>query len=138
MYTVCFCPPDFEAHWSKFLNAKRAWLARLRRLHRPGLRLRLRRYFLRLQDLLPGTFHCSVCMEDRDTNTGVRFATCQHPFCQDCARGYVSSKLEGQELPILCPLCVTQTERSANQIGGESHSALIMNKHSNRVISDSS
>lgn len=57
-------------------------------------------------------------MEDFPTSQAVRFAPCKHPFCQECARAYVFSKVEAKQLPILCPMCMTEPNRPAKKTGG--------------------
>lgn len=129
---LAFYPPEIVYQWNWVFSGRAVWLARFRTLHWKRvfgaraawrvtlrrLRLRFGRDFLRLRDHLPGTFRCSICMEDYRTKNAIRFTPCRHPFCKDCARGYVLSKLEDRQLPILCPLCATETERPAARIGG--------------------
>ena len=111
---VTFCPPAFEAFWRGLSRGRTASLVGIRRT-----RMHMRRRSQAVQDIFPGTFRCSICMEDKKTSAAVRFSPCLHPFCKECARGYVSSKLEGRELPVLCPVCVTEAERPARKIGGK-------------------
>ncbi|KXS13374.1 hypothetical protein M427DRAFT_370824 [Gonapodya prolifera JEL478] len=49
-------------------------------------------------------FLCEVCMEDHRGSTCVRFDPCHHLFCQPCARGYFSSRLEAGD-PLAVGLC---------------------------------
>jgi hypothetical protein len=87
---------------------------------------RLRRFtrflgleFLALRDALPGNFHCRICMRDRVlTANAVRFAMCRHQACKGCARAYILSKLEERQLPILCPVCIADSERPGDLVGG--------------------
>lgn len=112
LVVICF-PPNFQIIWRRLYDDSVACFVRLRRL-----RLHLRQRFQALQDIFPGTFRCSICMEDHRTASAARFAPCRHPFCKECAAGFISAQVEEQTLPILCPLCMTETERAAKKIGG--------------------
>lgn len=79
---------------------------------------RIRHRVAELRDVLPGNFHCGICQESRTTATSARFAPCRHPFCRECARDYVRSQLADRRLPVLCPQCMTESERPSNAIGG--------------------
>lgn len=114
LLVVMIFPPNFQIIYVRLWSKLMAVFVRLRLL----LRLHLRQRIQGLQDMLPGTFRCSICMEDFRTSVAVRFAPCRHPFCEGCARAYVSSKVEVKQLPILCPTCMTEPDRPARKIGG--------------------
>ncbi|KAI9434828.1 hypothetical protein H4582DRAFT_1818325 [Lactarius indigo] len=50
-------------------------------------------------------FQCGICMEDMPEDSVARPDPCGHPFCRECMRGYVSSRLEEHRFPVLCPTC---------------------------------
>ncbi|KZO89802.1 hypothetical protein CALVIDRAFT_438376 [Calocera viscosa TUFC12733] len=52
----------------------------------------------------PKLFRCGICLEDEDASTVVRL-DCNHQFCVDSLKGFVSSRVEEGSLPIPCPSC---------------------------------
>lgn len=59
---------------------------------------------------VPRTFHCGICLEDENEQLVARFQPCNHPFCRDCARDYIRSKLSDNKFPILCPACAADKD----------------------------
>lgn len=59
---------------------------------------------------VPKTFHCGICLEDENEYMVARFESCKHPFCRDCVRDYIRSKLGENRFPILCPSCATEKD----------------------------
>ncbi|KAH9016423.1 hypothetical protein EDB83DRAFT_232584 [Lactarius deliciosus] len=44
-------------------------------------------------------------MESIPEDSVARLDPCEHAFCRECMRGYVSTRLEERRFPILCPTC---------------------------------
>ncbi|KAH9167937.1 hypothetical protein EDB89DRAFT_1644128 [Lactarius sanguifluus] len=44
-------------------------------------------------------------MEKMPEDSVARLDPCEHAFCRECMRGYVSTRLEERRFPILCPTC---------------------------------
>jgi hypothetical protein len=51
------------------------------------------------------TFDCGICMDTFHTGALAPMDGCDHPYCRECMRDYVQSKLESRTFPILCPTC---------------------------------
>ncbi|THH11647.1 hypothetical protein EW145_g510 [Phellinidium pouzarii] len=51
------------------------------------------------------TFDCSICMDKLPLDCVARVDNCQHMFCRECMRQYISSKLDERKFPISCPCC---------------------------------
>ncbi|KZT60602.1 hypothetical protein CALCODRAFT_429022 [Calocera cornea HHB12733] len=49
-------------------------------------------------------FRCGICLEDEDYST-VICLSCEHEFCCDSLKGFISSRVEEGSLPIPCPSC---------------------------------
>lgn len=56
------------------------------------------------------TFDCSICMEKLPIDDIAQIDGCQHSFCRDCIRHYISSKLEERKYPIPCPCCTAKSD----------------------------
>ncbi|KAL0954843.1 hypothetical protein HGRIS_003783 [Hohenbuehelia grisea] len=59
---------------------------------------------------LQRSFRCSICMDEHPEDDVARLSECGHAFCRDCLRGWILSRIEEHRHPILCPVCVTQSE----------------------------
>lgn len=59
----------------------------------------------------PKTFHCGICLSDENEHMVARFDPCNHPFCRDCVRDYIRSKVGEGRFPILCPICAAEREQ---------------------------
>jgi len=59
-------------------------------------------------DVQRPTFHCNVCLETYAVDDIVRVDLCEHAFCRECLRNYISSKLKDRHFPIFCPTCMTE------------------------------
>jgi hypothetical protein len=57
------------------------------------------------------TFDCGVCLETHAENHIIFIEPCRHPFCRDCIRSYISSKLRERNCSMTCPTCATQSNR---------------------------
>ncbi|KAG8686610.1 hypothetical protein FRC09_014027 [Ceratobasidium sp. 395] len=58
------------------------------------------------QESAPGrSFDCGICFETFHTGALAPMDGCDHPYCRECMREYVQSKLESRTFPILCPTC---------------------------------
>ncbi|KAJ7656296.1 hypothetical protein DFH06DRAFT_991742 [Mycena polygramma] len=65
-----------------------------------------------LQKLTQRVFECGVCFDEHPEDDVARVADCGHPFCRDCMKGYVVSKLKDKLYPISCPTCMTDAARA--------------------------
>ncbi|TCD67572.1 hypothetical protein EIP91_012269 [Steccherinum ochraceum] len=65
-----------------------------------------------LQQVVPATFTCSVCMDEHSEYMIARVDPCGHEFCRDCVRGYLKAKLGEHRYPILCPVCSTDRDKT--------------------------
>ncbi|KAG9096311.1 hypothetical protein FS749_008757 [Ceratobasidium sp. UAMH 11750] len=58
------------------------------------------------QESAPGqSFECGICFETFHAGALAPMDGCDHPYCRECMREYVQSKLESRTFPILCPTC---------------------------------
>jgi hypothetical protein len=55
----------------------------------------------------PSMFECGICLSEETEFMVFRFEPCGHPFCRDCVRHYVKSRIEEHRFPIVCPTCTT-------------------------------
>lgn len=94
------------------LSAVHSWTVRLPRY--------IRQLLIDLHDAFPRNFRCTICQGDHRTARPARFAPCRHAFCRGCARDYVRSKLSERRLPVLCPTCMIEPERSNWLVGCKS------------------
>jgi E3 ubiquitin-protein ligase RNF217 len=70
------------------------------------------------QEPAPGdTFDCGICLEKFQTGALAPMDGCNHPYCRECMRDYVQSKLGSRSFPILCPTCHA-TKGGGTQGGG--------------------
>lgn len=67
-------------------------------------------------------FHCRICLEEQLEECVARIDPCRHPFCRDCIREYIRTKLGEHCSSILCPECVA--EGGLHVPGGESANLL--------------
>lgn len=51
------------------------------------------------------TFDCGICFETFHPGALAPMDGCDHPYCRECMRDYVQSKLGSRTFPILCPTC---------------------------------
>ncbi|KAF8596757.1 hypothetical protein BDV93DRAFT_527868 [Ceratobasidium sp. AG-I] len=51
------------------------------------------------------TFDCGICFETFHPGALAPMDGCDHPYCRECMRDYVQSKLTSRTFPILCPTC---------------------------------
>jgi len=56
----------------------------------------------------PKPFQCGICLEDHPEDSVARIGQCRHPFCRNCLREYIRSKLSEHIYPIFCPVCVAE------------------------------
>ncbi|KAJ6620547.1 hypothetical protein B0H10DRAFT_2215822 [Mycena sp. CBHHK59/15] len=65
-----------------------------------------------LQMTVQRVFDCGVCFDKHPEDYVARVAGCAHPFCRECLKTYVVTKLGDKLFPIVCPMCVTDTARA--------------------------
>ncbi|KAL0953722.1 hypothetical protein HGRIS_004912 [Hohenbuehelia grisea] len=56
------------------------------------------------------TFTCKVCFDKYDDDDKAEIATCQHIFCRECLRGWITSKINDHRFPIFCPSCTADRD----------------------------
>ncbi|KAH6916032.1 hypothetical protein BKA70DRAFT_1092731 [Coprinopsis sp. MPI-PUGE-AT-0042] len=56
-------------------------------------------------------FDCLVCFEKIEWEDGARMTDCEHSFCKDCIEGHIQSKLDENQFPITCPVCLADRNR---------------------------
>jgi len=61
-------------------------------------------------------------MEKMPEDSVARPDPCRHPFCRECMREYVSSRLEEHRFPILCPTCTAGKGKGKGVTGEVSQS----------------
>ncbi|KAG2123275.1 hypothetical protein DEU56DRAFT_830093 [Suillus clintonianus] len=80
--------------------------------------VQLRDQMQALAAALPHNFSCAICMEEQPVDNSVDLE-CNHSICRTCIRGHVCSKIEEHRFPILCPVCMTETNnRQPGAISG--------------------
>lgn len=77
-------------------------------------------------DVQRPTFHCNVCLETYAVDDIARVDLCEHAFCRECLRNYISSKLKDRHFPIFCPTCMTE-ESTQDHSGGLAHPSVYQN-----------
>jgi hypothetical protein len=68
-----------------------------------------------LAKAIPPPFRCGVCLDEYSEDYVARVPQCQHPFCRDCLRQYVRTKVSEHNCPIFCPTCVAEQETSESE-----------------------
>jgi len=63
-----------------------------------------------LQQQFP-VFDCPLCMDSVLKEEMVQFPDCDHVYCRDCLRQYISTLLSQRQYPISCPNCVADKLR---------------------------
>jgi len=71
-------------------------------------------------------FQCGICMEEMPEDSIARPDSCGHPFCRECLRGHVASRLDEHRFPILCPTC-TANKGKGKGVTGEVSQSLALN-----------
>ena len=68
----------------------------------------------------PGTqiFSCGICLEIHQNDFLAYVIPCGHPYCRQCLKDYVVSKIEERCYPILCPGCLAGKDRSDREPEG--------------------
>jgi hypothetical protein len=69
-------------------------------------------------------FDCGVCMDTLPEEFVARFDPCDHAFCRDCIRGFISSQIESRRFPVLCPGCTAEPGNNSESIGSRCHRVL--------------
>ncbi|KAF8525592.1 hypothetical protein BU17DRAFT_62733 [Hysterangium stoloniferum] len=63
-----------------------------------------------LKQALQTVFTCKVCFETYPEDSVARIGGCGHQLCRDCAKGYLTTKMEEHRYPILCPICQVEQD----------------------------
>lgn len=68
-------------------------------------------------NLLPKiqTFECRVCFEVFDLDHVARVDICNHTFCRNCLRQYVTVQIKDRRYPIPCPACVADNVKPTSE-----------------------
>lgn len=61
------------------------------------------------------TFECLVCFEVFDLDHVAPLDACNHSFCRNCLRQYVTMKIEDRRYPIPCPACVADNVKPTSE-----------------------
>ena len=61
------------------------------------------------------TFECRVCFEVYDLDHVAPLDACNHSFCRNCLRQYVTMKIEDRRYPIPCPACVADSVKPTSE-----------------------
>ncbi|KAH9167936.1 hypothetical protein EDB89DRAFT_2074427 [Lactarius sanguifluus] len=73
---------------------------------------------IKLSQIAQQVFECGICMEEMPEDSVARLDPCEHAFCRECMRGYVSARLEEHRFPVLCPTC-TAGKGKGKDVAGE-------------------
>lgn len=76
-----------------------------------------------LLEVKQATFDCGICFDQLPLDDAARLQGCQHIFCRECIRGYITSKLNEKKYPIPCPMCATN--KDGNTASGRIDETLI-------------
>jgi len=57
-------------------------------------------------------FDCGVCLDTLPEESIARIDPCGHPFCRECVRGLIASRIASRRFPVLCPTCTAEPENS--------------------------
>ncbi|KAH8999926.1 hypothetical protein EDB86DRAFT_621847 [Lactarius hatsudake] len=72
---------------------------------------------IRLSQTAQQVFECGICMEEMPEDSVARLDPCEHAFCRECMRGYVSTRLEEHRFPVLCPTCAASKGKGRGVAG---------------------
>ena len=61
------------------------------------------------------TFECRVCFEVYAQDHVAPLDACDHSFCRNCLRQYVTMKIEDRRYPIPCPACVAENVKPTSE-----------------------
>ncbi|KAF4593021.1 hypothetical protein EYR38_008728 [Pleurotus pulmonarius] len=59
------------------------------------------------------TFSCSICLDDHPEDDVALIPSCEHSFCRDCLRSYITSKISEHRYPVFCPVCTTLSDQQS-------------------------
>jgi hypothetical protein len=63
-------------------------------------------------------FDCGVCMDTLPEDSIAPIEPCGHPFCRECVRGLIVSKIESRRFPVLCPTCTAEPGNGSESVIG--------------------
>lgn len=94
--------PSFESDLAFALECQRAFEAEDRLLAEQTNML---------SRIAPNVFRCAICLDNHAEDSIACVDGCNHPFCRECLRDYTKSKVAERRFPILCPVCITETDK---------------------------
>ncbi|EJU05915.1 hypothetical protein DACRYDRAFT_75359 [Dacryopinax primogenitus] len=62
---------------------------------------------------------CAICLDDMTEEDAETLKPCGHPYCRECLKSYVASRLDAGKLPICCPTCVADEAEDPTSISRE-------------------
>ncbi|KAF9499666.1 hypothetical protein BDN71DRAFT_1441837 [Pleurotus eryngii] len=58
-------------------------------------------------------FSCSICLDDHPEDDVALIPSCEHSFCRDCLRSYITNKVSEHRYPVFCPVCTTLADQQS-------------------------
>lgn len=58
-------------------------------------------------------FHCAICLDYDQFDDLAVVEPCHHQFCREGLRGYILNKLAENRFPVLCPVCLLDTNNGS-------------------------
>lgn len=59
------------------------------------------------------SFSCSICLDDHPEDDVALIPSCEHSFCRDCLRSYITNKVSEHRYPVFCPVCITIADQQS-------------------------
>ncbi|KAG9224016.1 hypothetical protein CCMSSC00406_0004368 [Pleurotus cornucopiae] len=59
------------------------------------------------------SFSCSICLDDHSEDDVALIPSCEHSFCRDCLRSYITNKVSEHRYPVFCPVCTTLADQQS-------------------------
>ena len=60
-------------------------------------------------------FDCGSCTSTLSEESIARIEPCGHPFCRECVRGLIVSRIESHRYPVLCPTCAAGSGKNRQE-----------------------
>ncbi|KAG8895669.1 hypothetical protein FRB99_000391, partial [Tulasnella sp. 403] len=64
-------------------------------------------------------FDCKICLDKHPLDSLAVLEGCDHEFCRECLKNYVSTSLKEMKFPIPCPVCTTDPKLKDRNPGGQ-------------------
>ncbi|EMD40862.1 hypothetical protein CERSUDRAFT_71120 [Gelatoporia subvermispora B] len=104
--------PPFSPTPSEMARHRDAELALMMQREYDGETARLSAQFSWLKTEVPEGFDCGICFEKYRKDAIATVPGCEHAFCRECLRQFVTTTVEQRRYPIACPICIAGREKA--------------------------